>query len=114
MQFSKLVVLAAAAVASAQQVYNDPAGATPSPAPTDAVLTITNTRTVQRVATVTSIHGASASTGLPYATANATAVQTAKVSSTSSSGVIAANSAAENTINVALAALAGVATFFLL
>lgn len=115
MHFSKLILLATAAIASAQE-YNDPAS-TPTPTPTPnapgSVVTITNTRTVQRVATVTSALP-SAGTGVPYASANSTAVQTAKVSPTSTSGVIAANSAAENSINVALVTLAGVATFFLL
>lgn len=109
MHFSKLILLATAAVASAQQ-YDAPAS---TPTPSGSVLTITNTRTVQRVATVTSTH-ASTGTGMAYATANATAVQTAKVSPTSSSGTIASNGAAENSINIALVALTGVATFFLL
>lgn len=107
MHFSPLVLLSVAAIASAQ-VYN-------AAAPTVPVQTITNTRTVQRVATVTSTHpsvGTAVSSFAGSLTSNATAVTTAKVSPTASS-LPSTGAATKDSINVALVAIAGVASFFL-
>ncbi|TID20933.1 hypothetical protein E2P81_ATG05564 [Venturia nashicola] len=104
MQFSKVILLTITAVASAQE-YDTPNNSTP------IIVTITNTRTVLRVTTVTSTPD-SIGTGIPYAAANATSVQAPKMTSPSSG--TASNGAVENSINVAFLALAGVASLFLL
>lgn len=106
MRFSPLILLPAVVLAA---VYDTP---------TASVATITNTRTVMRVATVTSTGhspvGTAASSYVSSLTANATAITTAKVSPTASSTTVPSNGAAQDSISVALIAIAGVASFFLL
>jgi hypothetical protein len=106
MRFSPLILLPAAVLAA---VYDTP---------TASVATITNTRTVMRVATVTSTGHSSVGIGASsYAgslTSNATTVTTAKVSPTASPATLPSNGASQDSINVALVAIAGVASFFLL